>query len=221
MKRQSIERSASVRLTERDAEIVRLICEQGVADARDLGTFMARCRGRARIGERTRNGVLARLVRVGLIEADRFLAARPALIFPTRLGARWVQWDGLCRRPPLALLRHEMTAAAVRVAAYPAQLGWTYQSERTILAKAIECGQHRPDGIAALGGLRTAVEVQLSVTDVKRTASVIDSHLAVFDRVHYWAVPAAASVVDRAIEVSLPISDRSRVQVTLVEGLER
>ena len=160
-------------------------------------------------------------MRVGLLESDRFFAARPALVFPTRLGAQWVQWEGTWRRPPLALLRHEMTATAVRVVAYPTQLGWTYQAERAVLAQAIDCGQHRPDGIAVLAGIRTAVEVQLSVTDVKRTTSVIDSHLEMFDRVHYWAVPAAASVVNRSIESSLPVSDRSRVQVTLLEGLER
>lgn len=216
-----LEKVAQVRLTNRDQRIVRLVCEQGVVSATDLGAFMAATSGRSEIGQRTRNGVLARLRTVGLLTSHRWFFDSSALVYPTRLGARWVEWSGKIDRPPLSILNHELTAAAVRISAYPEQLGWSFLSERVIQKDQIPVGSHRPDGVASFGRHRSAIEIQLSVTDIERCFRVIDSHLDVFDAIHYWATPQAASLVQRTIEQKLPMVDRPRVQVRALGDLAR
>ena len=85
----------------------------------------------------------------------------------------------------------------------------------------IPVGSHRPDGVASFGGRRSAIEIQLSVTDVERCFRVIDSHLDMFDGIHYWATPRAASLVERTIDQKLPLVDRPRVQVRVLGDLAR
>lgn len=216
-----LEKVAQVRLTSRDLRIVRLVCEQGVVAAADLGALMAATSGRREIGQRTRNGVLARLKTVGLLTSNRWFFETSALIYPTRLGARWVDWSGKIDRPPLSILNHELTASAVRISAYPEELGWSFLSERVIQNDQIPVGSHRPDGVASFGSRRSAIEIQLSVADVERCFRVIDSHLDMFDDIHYWATPQAASLVERTIEQKLPLVDRPRVQVRALGALAR
>lgn len=219
--RKSLEQSAGVRLTERDHRIVNLVCEQGAISAEDLGIFMASDAGNHALGQRTRNGVLARLGRVGLVTSARWSYQGAAAVYPTRLGASWVGWDGRVDPPGFGVLKHELTAAAVRVGSYPTALGWRFACERRIQLDDIDYGHRRPDGIATLGSRRTAVEVQLSVTDQPHITSVLFNHLDHFESVDYWCLPGPASLVARVVSATLSSADSSRVLVRDLGGLAR
>lgn len=220
-KRKSLEQAAGIRLTQRDQEVVRLICEQGAVAAQDLDRFMSNQPSAAPISQRTRNGVLLRLKDAGLIVAEQWSYRGSAALYATRLGARWVDWSGRIIPPGFAVLRHELTASAVRIASYPKEFGWGFASERFIQQRRIEYGHHRPDGIAILGARRTAVEVQLSVTDQPHITAVLHNHLDQFESVDYWCAPGPAALVSRVLATHIATADVHRVQVRELAGLAR
>lgn len=220
-KRSNLERTAGVRLTARDFAVVRLICEQGAVAGEDLGRFLAGRDASAPVSQRTRNALIARLADVGLVRPNRWCYRGSAALHPTRLGAKWVDWEGRVDAPGLGVMKHELSVAAVRLGAYPPEFGWVFQSERQIILDGVEHGIHRPDGIARLGGFRTAVEVQLSVPESQRASRVILSHLQQFASVDYWCAPAAQRALERITRQLLAPQDVPRMRVRALGGLER
>lgn len=136
-------------------------------------------------------GRLAALVRHGLLEKHRVLAARPALYLATRRGLVWSELSEL-RSFALAAssFEHAWRIADAAVALAAGLPGWRILSVREILAEERRRGtlvasarvrarsrdgdlgeRHRPDlALLSPGGRVAAIEVELSV---KRRASLV------------------------------------------------
>lgn len=219
--RKTLQQAAGIRLTDRDQEVVRLVCEQGAVAAEDLGAYMSARPNVAPISQRTRNGVILRLKNAGLLLAERWSYRGSAALYATRLGARWADWSGRITPPGFAALRHELTVSAVRIESYPRVLGWNFRSERLIQHHHLGYGHHRPDGIAELSARHIAVEIQLSVTDQPHITSVLHNHLEHFDAVDYWCTPGPANLIRRVLTTHIAIADAHRVHVRELGELAR
>lgn len=172
------------RPTARDMRTVRLIAEQGLVRASDLDSWLAG-NPREPISSRTRNAVLARLERGALIERRPWLAGQSSVLAVTDYGARWVDWHGRVGPPAPTLWWHDLAVSRVRINHFEhTNVHWI--SEQQIILDEVECGLHRPDGLAIIGGQTTAVEVQLSDAGRGHFESVLASHLKHFDHVHYF-----------------------------------
>lgn len=157
----------------------------------------------------------------GAIDARDVLLLFSTTVLPTRSGARWCGWEGGISHPPLAVLAHELTAAAVRIRRYPPQLGWRYVTERQFVQIPVEFGEHRPDAVAKLGERSTAIEIQLSVTDQERLTRVLSNHLLYFDEVHYWGTSTVGRLLHRTVEERIPDHEAGRIGFTELGELMR
>lgn len=211
-------RAVRVRLTARDYSLIQLVCEQGVVGTNDLDYALSTA-GEP-ISPRTRNGVLLRLRKAGLVETNRWTYRGGSVVTPTRLGAGWVGWKGRIDRPGAGVVNHDLTVSAVRIHQYCAQ-ETEFLSERAIQHLEIDFGLHRPDGIVETVGERTAVEVQLTHVGRPRFAEVIGSHLQHFEHIDYWCSQQAKPGVERTVMESVPDSEKHRIRVLDLGGLQR
>jgi hypothetical protein len=203
-------------LTDRDRAIVEWIGRLGAASAADV---MARFdMGRTATYRR-----LAALVDQGLLATERLLYGEPSLYVATRDGLQWAQ---LARLEPcrvgVASVRHFALCAQLAVVLERTEPGYRVWSEREVRVAELDAGG--PVASAELGRLTdgrprlrradlvlvprdegrrpVAVEVELTVKWARRLEAICRAwaRCRLVDRVRYYASPAAARAVARAVE---------------------
>lgn len=203
-------------VTERDRSIVEWIGRLGAASARDV---MARfgC-GRSQTYHR-----LSVLVRAGLLEPRHLLRGQPTLYVASREGLSWAQLGRLepCR-VSVANATHWAACAAVAVLLERVEPGFRVWSERELRAAELDAGRalasaelgRSPDGRPRLRRAdlvlvprdddrrAVAIEVELTVKGARRLEAICRAwaRCRLIDSVRYYASPAAARAVARAVE---------------------
>ena len=203
-------------VTDRDRAIVEWIGRLGAASAADV---MARF-GMGRTAAYRR---LAALVDQGVLATARLLYGQPALYVATREG---LQWARLARLEPcrvgVASARHFALCAQLAVVLESTEPGYRLWSEREVRAAELDAG----DSVASaeLGRLSdgrprlrrpdlvlmprdddrrpVAVEVELAAKWARRLEAICRAwaRCRLVDHVRYYASPAAARAVARAVE---------------------
>jgi hypothetical protein len=203
-------------LTDRDRAIVAWVGRLGAASAVDV---MARF-GMGRTAAYRR---LAALVDQGLLVTERLLYAQPALYVATRDGLSWAR---LARLEPcrvgVASARHFALCAQLAVVLERSEPAYRMWSEREVRVAELDAGA--PVASAELGRLPdgrprlrradlvlmprderrrpVAVEVELAVKWARRLEAICRAwaRCRLIDSVRYYASPAAARAVARAVE---------------------
>jgi hypothetical protein len=203
--------------TDRDRAIVEWIGRLGAAGATEV---MARF-GMGRTATYRR---LAALVDQGLLASERLLYGEPALYVATRDGLLWAQ---LARLEPCRVgvgsARHFALCAQLAVVLERTEPGYHVWSEREVRVAELDAGSpvasaelgRLPDGRPRLrradlllmprdpdGRRPVAVEVELAVKWARRLEAICRAwaRCRVVDHVRYYASPAAARAVARAVE---------------------
>jgi hypothetical protein len=203
-------------LTDRDRAIVDWVGRLGAAGAVDV---MARFEmGRSQAYRR-----LGAVVGAQLVEPWRLLHRRPALYVATRAG---LAWAGLGRYEPCRLgvvtAHHYALCAHLSVVLERTEPGAMVWSEREVRAAELDAGRaiasaeqgRLPDGRPRLrradlvlmpcGQARrpVAVEVELAVKGARRLEAICRAwaRCRLVDSVRYYASPAAARAVTRAVD---------------------
>jgi|tagenome__1003787_1003787.scaffolds.fasta_scaffold20821008_2 hypothetical protein len=204
-------------LTDRDRAIVAWVGRLGAASAVDV---MARF-GMGRTATYRR---LAALVDQGVLATVRLLYGQPALYVATRDG---LQWARLARLEPcrvgVASARHFALCARLAVVLERTESSYEVWSEREVRAAELETGGpvasaelgRSPDGRPRLrradlvlmarhddGRLPVAIEVELTAKWARRLEAICRAwaRCRLVDSVRYYASPAAARAVARAVE---------------------
>ena len=204
-------------VTDRDRAIVEWIGRLGAAGAADV---MARF-GMGRTAAYRR---LAALVDQGLLATARLLHGEPALYVATREGLVWAR---LARLEPcrvgVASARHFALCAQLAVVLERTEPTYWVWSEREVRVAELEAGGavasaevgRLPDGRPRLrradlilmpyeqsGRRPVAVEVELAVKWARRLEAICRAwaRCRLVDHVRYYASPAAARAVARAVE---------------------
>jgi hypothetical protein len=203
-------------LTDRDRAIVEWVGRLGAAGAADV---MARF-GMGRTATYRR---LAALVDQGMLATERLLYGEPALYVATREG---LQWARLARLEPsrvgVVSARHFALCAQLAVILERAEPAHRVWSEREVRVAELDAGE--PVASAELGRLSdgrprlrradlilmprdearrpVAVEVELAVKWSRRLEVICRAwaRCRLVDHVRYYASPAAARAVARAVE---------------------
>jgi hypothetical protein len=203
-------------LTDRDRSIVEWIARLGAVGAADV---MARF-GCGRSQTYHRLGVL---VRAGLLEPRHLLRGQPTLYVATREGLSWAQLARLepCR-VSVANATHWAVCARVAVLLERVEPGYRVWSERELRAAELDAGcalasaelGRLPDGRPRLRRADlilmprdercqpVAVEVELAMKGARRLEAICRAwaRCRLIDSVRYYASPAAARAVARAVE---------------------
>jgi hypothetical protein len=199
--------------TEKDAQIVSWIGRIGAAGAEHV-------MGRFAMGQSWAYTRLSRLVWAGLLEQKTLLYRKPGLYIATAEGLRSCGLErlGLCRISPGGFV-HARELASQAVALHTAFPDWELLSERDIRAEesdrvelvaSARLGElpggrtalHRPDlALISAEGRTLAVEVELSIKAPRRLAAICRAWARArhVSHIYYFATPAVARAVDRAI----------------------
>jgi hypothetical protein len=179
---------------------------------------------RFRMGRTATYRRLAALVDAGLLATERLLYGQPALYVATREGLAWARLERLdpCR-VGVGSARHFALCARLAVALERTEPGYRVWSEREVRAAELEAGEsvasaelgRLPDGRPRLrradlvltpygqnGRRPVAVEVELAVKWARRLEAICRAwaRCRLVDHVRYYASPAAARAVTRAVE---------------------
>jgi hypothetical protein len=199
--------------TEKDAEIVSWIGRTGAAGAEHV-------MGRFAMGQSWAYARLSRLVWDGLLEQKTLLYRKPGLYIATTEGLRSCGLErlGFYRISPGRFL-HASELASQAVALHRGFSDWELLSERDIRAEESEHAElvasarrgdlpggrsalHRPDlALISPEGRTLAVEVELSIKAPRRLAAICRGWARArhVSHIYYFATPAVARAVDRAI----------------------
>jgi hypothetical protein len=202
-------------LTERDRSSVEWIARLGAAGAADV---MARFGvGRSQTYHR-----LSVLVGAGVLEPRHLLRGQPTLYVATREGLSWAQ---LARLEPCQVsvtnATHWALCARLAVVLEDTEPGYRVWGEREVRAAELDAGRamasaelgRLPDGrprprradlvlVPCDPGQPIAVEVELAVNGARRLEAICRAwaRCRLVESVRYYASPAAARAVGRAVE---------------------
>lgn len=205
------------RLTERDTAALRWLVEQRAASVTQVCRLLAQIGDTEQVSDRRMRQIIARWDQLGLARRWSVWHGEPAVITPTGQAAamfginRW-------RRPGLAILRHTVAVAEVRlrVAPHGGPRRWISETE---LRQQIAPGEHLADGGWLDEHGSTAIEVELTPHGRRRVEQTITSLLNAhngtqrrWNRVLYLCSPATLTQVT-AVRESLPPHDRAQVAV--------
>lgn len=192
-------------LSKRDEEVLGWIGEQYLAPRDVLALLLGRASDdeAARAAGTVTDTVVDRTLRrwrdLGLANCCRFLVGETATIWPTRAGLAVAGLGYRASEPSMATLGHRHAVARVRAAIEAAnpEVGWICERELRDGTRGRQA--HLPDGVVhTAGGRGTAIEVELTPKTEERVRDILWRHLAVYDRVVYYATPRAAAVVRKA-----------------------
>jgi len=199
--------------TRRDAEILTWIGGVGAAGAEHV-------MGRFAMGQSWAYTRLSRMVCEGLLERKALLHRKPGLYIATAEGLHSCGLERLgvqSIRP--AGFEHAQEVASATVSLYRGLAGWKILSEREIRAEESDHNElvasarvgelpsgrpalHRPDlALISPDGRAVAVEIELSIKAPRRLAGICRGWARArhVSHVYYFATPAVARAVDRAI----------------------
>ena len=174
---------SSLQLTERDVQILVFINEFGFCTLQHLETQF--CFKKPRSSQ-----IMRRLVNAGLVVYDRIFYERPGVYHLTQKGARYTGLPPL-KRIPLGNYIHEITLLDVYLKLkidYPDAL-WI--SERRLkqdkFFESVKKGGHISDGMLVFqGGLRVAIEVELTLKSRERLEQIFKNYGTQFEINEVW-----------------------------------
>jgi hypothetical protein len=187
--------AGSVRLSERDERLLRLIGEQYAITVDQLARLIGRT-------PRTGRWLRDRWRLAGWVESRQLTAAGPSFLWLTRAGTRVAGSPFRTWRANAALASHIEAVTGVRLLLEPQLRPGEWVCERA-LAKSLCFGSpvraHLPDAVIAAGDGRIAVEVELTLKSRARLEALLLELGRDYDRVCYFAAP---SLVPRLRELA-------------------
>lgn len=184
-------RKKSVKVTERDEEIMRMVVTAGAVDMETLRRFMEVVSESAQ-SERLAYRWAKRMKDVGLVDAETVFYGSGQILWATRKA-------GGAGKPRLLsqTMRHDLMCARVS-AKYLAQ-GYAWSADE------VRAGAHKVDGVAVRENERIGVEVELTQKSKKRLDEIMRAQyqrgLGEQDltAIHYYCTPGAGKAVREAV----------------------
>ena len=178
--------SGSVRLSERDGRMLRLIAEQYAVSVDQLARLIGR-------SHRTGRWLRDRWRQAGWVESRQLTADGPSFVWLTGAGARIAGSPYRTWRPNAALAGHIEAVTEVRLLVEQQLRLGEWVCERA-LARSVLSGPrdraHLPDGLLDTGRERIAIEVELSLKSRARLEALLEELGESYDRVWYFANPS-------------------------------
>ncbi len=170
-------------------ELLRLIAEQGAIPFDQLARFLG-----AEVCQAA--SVVKHLTKVGYADYGRFLHDEPHWAWLSCRGARLSGTGFRPNRPKVGAMARMRAVNEVRlhIARRAPDAHWI--SGRSIVRKQGRSG-HRPNAVVEIGAERHAIVVQLRVGDHERARDIVETHMARYDAVIYFANPAARALLMR------------------------
>jgi hypothetical protein len=184
----------SVRLSERDGQLLKLIGEQYAISVDQLADLIGRT-------HRTARWLRDRWRRAGWIESRQLTVGGPSFIWLTGAGVRVADSPYRTWRPNAALLAHIEAVTETRTLLERRLHVGSWVCERA-LAKMLRGGSqlraHLPDGVLDTGRERIAVEVELTLKSRSRLDDLLEQLGHDYDQVWYFAAPPLIAALTRA-----------------------
>lgn len=196
--------AGTVRVTERDLRLLRVVGEQYAITLPQLARLMGRSNHAAR-------WLRERWQAAGWVEARALLVGRPVFLWLTRRGLRAAGLDYAVWRPAAGALAHVEAVMDARLLVEGRHPDAQWVGERDLQRR----GTHRPDGLVRLDGRESAIEVELTPKERRRAERIVRELVAAYPAVTYFATAQTFRLVSElAAEVG-----GGRVQVLpLPEG---
>jgi hypothetical protein len=183
----------SVRLSERDGQLLRLVGEQYAVSVNQLAALIGR-------SYRTGRWLRDRWRRAGWVESRQLTVGGASFIWLTGAGVRVAGSPYRTWRPNAALAAHIEAVTEVRLLLEQRLRLGSWVCERS-LAKTLLAGSqprlHLPDGLLDTGRERIAVEVELTLKSRVRLDALLEQLGQHYDQVWYFAAPSLAPTLRR------------------------
>ena len=198
--------AGTVRCSERDLELLRVVGEQYAVSLPQLARMMGCSSHAAR-------WLRSRWERAGWARGRALLVGEPVFVWLSRRGQRLAGIEYAVWRPNAGMLAHIAAVTDVRLHVLDRHPGALWVCERELHR---ELGgdpgarqRHRPDGLVVIDGREVAVEVELTLKRRARIEQIMAELVARYGSVTYFAAPAPRRTPQRlATEIG-----RGRVQV--------
>ena len=204
----------SIKITERDLEVLGFIGEQYAVRQDQLARLLKRPANGALSDSATR-AVVARWEKAGLTDSRKVIADEPRFVWLTRKGLDEVGLSFKPWAPTAASLAHIFWTNQVRMHTEDRHPEASWRSERELrkgrVMQSISTTQgHEVDAEIYLPQGLVAVEVELTAKSVERRRSIMAEVAKRYATVWYFAPPNVAALLDVAA-TSVPGGDRVRV----------
>lgn len=204
----------SIKITERDLEVLRFIGQQYAVRADQLARLLKRPQVGALSDSATR-AVLSRWEKAGLADSRKVIADEPRFIWLTRKGLDEVGLAFKAWTPTAASLAHIFWTNQVRMHTEDRHPEASWRSERElrkgrVMQSINDAHAHEVDAEIDLPQGVVAVEVELTSKSVERRRSIMAEVVRRYATAWYFAPPNVAALLDEAA-TSVPGGDRVRV----------
>ena len=175
--------AGSVRLSERDGPVLRLIGEQYAVSVDQLARLIGR-------SHRTGRWLRDRWRQAGWVESRQLTVDGPSFLWLTGAGGRLAGSPFRTWRPNAALVPHIEAVTEVRLL-LERQHPHAWVCERALAQRLRSQGTraHLPDAVLETGNKRIAVEVELTLKSRARLEALLFELAQSYDRVWYFAAP--------------------------------
>jgi len=180
--------AGTVRVTERDLRLLRVVGEQYAVTLPQLACLMGRSHHAAR-------WLRERWQAAGWVEARALLVGRPVFVWLTRRGLGVAGLDYAVWRPTAGALGHVEAVTNVRLHVEERHEHANWISERDLGRDMLRRTAHRPDGLVRLDGRESAIEVELTLKERRRAERIIGELVASYPAVTYFATPATFRLI--------------------------
>lgn len=192
--------AGSVRLSNRDSELLRLVGEQYAVSVEQLARLIGRT-------SRTGRWLRDRWRAAGWIESRQLAAAGPSLLWLTGSGARVCGSPYRLWRPNAALANHVLAVVELRLLLERELSLGRWICERSLAQNRRRMSPddaHLPDALLKRAPGPVAIEVELTQKSRARLAAIVEQLSVAYSEVWYFAAPPAApSLYDLAAEAPL------------------
>jgi DNA-binding CsgD family transcriptional regulator len=184
--------SGTVRLSERDVELLAFVGEQYTVTLKQLARL-------AGVSYNTARSIRSRWRRAGWVMSFQLHSSGDSFLWLTRKGTRVAlsPYRALAPDPGLAL--HTAAVTDVRLL-LERELGlgcWTCERELLRQTWALRERPHMPDAVLETLAGRVAVEVELTLKGVRRLDLIVGGLARRYDAVWYFATPRVAATLER------------------------
>lgn len=185
----------SVRLTERDIDLLRFTGEQYAVSSHQLAHLME-------AGVSAAYHLVSRWKRANWARGRVVLAGRPPFIWLTAAGTRIADLPFTALEPSPGRLAHISAVVDVRLWVQGRRPHAVWRSERYLPREHVGglTAAHRPDALVSDEGQTVAVEVELSTKAPDRLEAIVASLLASYPAVWYFAAPGPAKLLAEIAE---------------------
>lgn len=209
----------SVRLTDRDAAGVRLLCSLGAVRSDDMATWLAHASGRSSLGARSANQTLARWAKAGLASGRDDLRSARRVWLPTPQGARFADWTHPLHVPDLPHQQHSLTVAAVAI--HYMVSGWRWLSWREASSDPRLGTGADIHGVAKSDLSKASVHVAVDGADVMNVLARLSAAPPGGCQMHLWITEEASHLLASGTREDISESQASSVRLCSLHDLLR